>query len=118
MSETFYFGDRWDAPAFDFAIERERPVGSLCALCDEPIGETDSGTWQAFVTGGPDDWVSEVRPEHIECWLRQGLGSPAHLRGQCACAGNEEPPDDRSWREQGREVVSMVRERRGTFGGG
>lgn len=111
----YYFGDRWDAPAFDDAVERERPVGSLCGLCEEPIEEADSGTWQTFILGGPDDWASEVRPEHIECWLRQG-GSPAHLRGECSCAGHEEPPDDRSWREQGREVIRMVRAREGIFG--
>ena len=100
-----FFGERWDAPAFDDAIQRERPLGSLCGLCEEPIEEGDSGTWQVFGIG--DALHAEVRPEHIECWIRAGLGSPAHLRGECSCAGHEDEADDRSWREQGREVMRM-----------
>lgn len=117
MVDVFYFGQRWDAPAFDDAIEQEPPVGDTCGQCEESIEQGDSGTWQTFILGGPDDWNPQVRPVHIECWVRAGLGSPAHLRGQCSCAGHEEPPDDRSWRDQGREVVRMVREREGIFGG-
>ena len=110
-----YFGARWDAPAFDVAVQEPVPVGQACGLCREPIEETDSGTWQTFIDGHP--MRAEVRPEHIECWLRQGLGSPAHRRGECSCSGHAEPADDRSWREQGREVMRMVRERQGIFGG-
>jgi len=108
--EIYYFGQWWDAPAFDDAIEKDRPVGETCGMCQESIEEADSGTWQAFIEGEPDAWQAQSKPVHIECWLRSGLGSPAHLRGQCACAGNEEPPEDRSYREQGREVIRMIRE--------
>lgn len=114
MVEVYYFGEWWDAPAFDDAVERDRPVGEICGLCRESIEEADSGTWQTFIESETD---FSVKPVHIECWLRQGLGSPAHLRGQCSCAGHEEPADDRSYREQGREVIRMVRNREGMFGG-
>jgi hypothetical protein len=110
---VFYFGERWDAPAFDDAIEMPTPVGETCGLCEEPVEADDSGTIQQFYAGG----VLGPRPVHIECWLRQGLGSPAHLRGECSCSGRPEPADDRSWREQGREVMRMIREREGTVYG-
>jgi len=117
--EVYYFGKWWDAPAFDDAVEKDRPVGEVCGLCEESIEEADSGTWQTFIldTGQEDPkYVYEERPEHIECWLRSGLGSPAHLRRECACYGHEEPADDRSYREQGREVIRMIKTREGIFG--
>lgn len=109
---TYFFGERWDAPAFDDAIQRPTPVGETCGLCTEAIDEDDAGTWQTFIEL---DGAS-VKPMHIECWLRQGLGSPAHLRGECSCSGGPEPEDNRSYRDQGREVIRMVFERRGIFG--
>lgn len=101
---VYYFGRWWDAPAFDDAIEAPVPVGEPCGLCPEPIAEGDSGTWQVFgLSGG-----LAGRPVHIECWIRQGLGSPAHVQHRCSCTGAEEPVDERTWREQGREVIRLI----------
>lgn len=93
-----FFGKRWDAPAFDDAEEIEVPLGAVDQLCGELIDEGDSGT---VMLG--------LGPVHIECWLRMGLGSPAHVLGVCSCTGREEPMDARSWRQQGREVMRIVR---------
>jgi hypothetical protein len=114
VPKTYYFGDRWDAPAFDDAIHEATPVDGECGLCGEIIERDDSGTWQVFVL---TEKQAERLPVHIECWLRQGLGSPAHLRGECSCSGQPEPADDRSWRDQGREVMRMVRDREPTVYG-
>lgn len=99
--QVYYFGRWWDAPAFDDAIERPTPVGETCPLCTEPIEPTDSGTWQPMTS-------AIGQPVHIECWLRQGLGSPAHVERRCSCTGVPEPEDDRTWREQGREVIRLI----------
>jgi len=104
--DPLYFGRRWDAPAFDDARRGPTPVGTDCGLCPAPIAEGDDGTWQVFLTADP--MTAEVRPVHLECWLRQGLDSPAHVRGECSCAGLPEPEDDRTWREQGREVIRLL----------
>jgi hypothetical protein len=114
VPRTYFFGERWDAPAFDDAIERPTPVGETCPLCKETVEQGDRGTWQAFMF---TEKRAEFCPTHLECWLRQGLGSPAHLRGECSCSGGPEPADDRSWRDQGREVMRMIREREGTIYG-
>lgn len=112
--ETYFFGERWDAPAFDDSIERPTPVGEACGFCEETVEQGDSGTWQVFILSEKE---AKSCPIHIECWLRQGLGSPAHLRGECSCTGVPEPQDDRSWRDQGREVMRMIREHEGTIFG-
>ena len=82
MYTAKYFGERWDAPAFDDALKMPVPVGQQCSHCQEAIAEEDSGTWYA---NGP--------VVHIECWLRVGLGGINHLAGRCTCHGGTEPPD-------------------------
>lgn len=109
-----YFGERWDAPAFDDAVQVSTPVGELCGYCDEKIEADDSGTFTTFV----NELAAESAPVHIECVIRGWLGSPAHCRGECSCSGGEEPADDRSWRDQGRAVVKMVKQREGMFAHG
>lgn len=103
-----YFGRRWDAPAFDEAAPIATPVGEACGLCSEPVGEHDDGTLQTFVDMVEGRAVGRVGPVHVECWLRQGLGSPAHVQGRCSCTGAVEPDDQRTWREQGREVIRLI----------
>lgn len=107
-----FFGERWDAPAFDDAVAVEVPVGEICRLCEEPIGESDSGILMGYIDGRGKGSIS---PIHIECHLRSVLGSVAHLEGRCSCATGRHA-DDRSnltWREQGQLVVEWVYDRRG-----
>jgi hypothetical protein len=98
-----YFGEWWDAPAYDDAVLVETPVGVACMSCREPIEQGDSGNLMAYAeldgsTGGI---------VHLECWLRMGLGSVAHLTGRCSCSGVGEEPQG-SLREQGRAVRAYV----------
>ena len=81
-----FFGQRWDAPAFDEAREVPTPVGEVCLFCEEPVSAGDSGTHMAYVGAeGPG-----VRAVHIECFLRQSLGSLSHLTLRCSCYGGTE----------------------------
>lgn len=77
-----FFGQRWDAPAFEDAIEVPRPVGQTCLQCTEPIGDEDSGIVMPFMDARGRSGVS---PIHIECHLRSILGSVAHLEHRCSC---------------------------------
>lgn len=99
-----YFGERWDAPAFDYNAEKVlTPVGGFCLHCEERIEYGDSGT---FVNG--------FSPVHIECWLRMMLGGVNHLLGTCSCAGGDQQPDPEhiSRRDAARMVKTLVEIRR------
>ena len=101
-----YFGERWDAPAFDDAIERPTPVGEVCELgCGEPIAEGDSGTWMPFA----DRDAPRMIPMHIECWLRMTLGCLSHLEGRCSCFGGT--GHDGFSRQAARDVMDYWRRR-------
>lgn len=111
ISVAHYFGPvAMDGPTFDTGPDRRvirqpTPVGEPCHHCAEAIADGESGTW----------WASR-QPVHAECWLRQVMGSPAHLVNQCSCAGKEEPLFPGSLRDEAREVVRIVdgwRARRG-----
>jgi hypothetical protein len=82
MPEMCYFGERWDAPILDDAVEVEVPVGVPCMFCEEPFEEGDSG------------WVyASGQPTHTECGLRSVLGGVNHQLGLCSCCGGTLPPD-------------------------
>lgn len=104
-----FFGERWDAPAFDDAKAIPVPVGEECLHCGEHIAVEDSGTMTGYVRA---DGAGGVAAIHLECFLRSALGSPAHLEGRCWCCTGEEPEDTRSYREQGRWVMDWVRDRK------
>ena len=83
MGRGVYFGERWDAPAFDEAVRVDVPVGSVCLFCGETVEVEDSGTFTAYAsTSG-----SSIEAVHIECWLRSILGCLSHLRHRCSCYG-------------------------------
>lgn len=85
-----YFGRKWNAPAFDNAIEVEVPLGGLCLFCSDLIDSDDSGLMvDAILATGP-----HRAPVHIECHLRSILGPLAHLEQRCVCFGGVEhdPP--------------------------
>jgi hypothetical protein len=101
-----YFGERWDAPAFDGGQQVPTPAGEACLFCQRVLEDTDSGT---FINA-----PLNLTPVHIQCWLRSGLGSIAHLKHECSCYGKpcygkEEPGDDRDYYDQGQEVMEFVR---------
>ena len=97
-----YFGERWDAPAWDDAVEVPVPVGQSCLHCLEPIEEGDSGIMLGHLRrarpgeapmgrmSGGEDVVVVGEPDHLECHLRAVRGSVAHLAGRCLCTGHAE----------------------------
>lgn len=85
MSHALFFGERWDAPVVDDAIQVPTPVGEHCLHCVEPIEDGDCGFVQAMADLGPDGEMVERRCfTHAECDLRGVLG---HQVGVCHCTG-------------------------------
>lgn len=105
-----YFGERWDAPAFDEAVEVPTPVGATCPWCTEEIAEGDRGQLMPQVrTDAKGQLYSNAGAVHLECMMRSVLGSPSHMRKLCSCFGGEGDHDDeRPWREQGRIVMEII----------
>ena len=93
-----FFGEPWPSVLCDDGVRVATPVGVPCLHCDEPIEAGDRG---AFSHGAiPDaayahvDGYGPMLPEHLECRLRQVVGSVGHQLGQCSCHGGtlEDPP--------------------------
>jgi hypothetical protein len=62
-------------------IER-LPVNTICAHCEEPIRQDDSG----FSLISVDEHGHGNRVyEHRACFLRTVLGSVAHIEERCSC---------------------------------
>lgn len=113
-----YFGEPWDVPAVDEGVQGPTPVGRRCIHCPDPIEDGDQGFMMGTVRLGKDgEPVGSLEPVHRECHLRSVTGSIAHLEGKCICHGvtGSDHDDDRSWREQGREIMAWLR-RRGQVG--
>lgn len=113
MARTFFFGERWDAPAFDDAHEISTPVGEPCGMCEVPIKDGDSGTTMFFAY----DHGRAVRAVHLGCFLRSVLGSPDHLLGRCSCVtGRDEEhflASEADAYTEGQEVLRILKAQRG-----
>jgi hypothetical protein len=85
-----WFGASWDAPLNEGCAHQQTPVGQSCLRCDEPIEQWASGVVMSCVTMAG----TTRRPQHLECFIRGGVGSVGHLRGRCSCYGGteEDPP--------------------------
>lgn len=70
-----WFGPNWGAPLNKDCREVETPVGQECIHCREEIELGDEGVCYAF--DGP--------PVHRNCFLRQIVGSLAHIEKRCSC---------------------------------
>lgn len=106
MSNTVFFGSRWDAPLLDGAEQTQTPVGKPCMRCTEPIVEGDRGLIRVAVRqvpGGAFEGTSE--PIHAECEL---IGVVGHTVGVCGCRGY-----DTATRAAARLTWERVGERRG-----
>ncbi len=100
---TQFFGQRWDAPQVDHALQVPTPVGVACYACSETIEDGDRGLMRACFRG--DDaggLVGEVLPVHAECDLLPVMG---HQLGLCHCTGYEPTRDTArlAWRAVGRQ---------------
>ena len=107
---TAFFGERWDAPILDHAVQVQTPVGTPCVQCGEPVADGDRGTLISTVRLDADSqYVPGLEPMHLECGVRAVVGSVKHLEGQCMCHGRDElSEDDRSFRQQGRDVMAWL----------
>ncbi len=73
-----WFGDKAWAPVCEPGERVEVPRDTRCGWCQETIGQDESG----FVTRESADAAVF---EHRACFLRQVIGSVAHLQRRCAC---------------------------------
>jgi hypothetical protein len=69
------------------------PVGQPCLWCEEPIQEGDKGVTMPHYGTDTCGGVKEM-PHHIECMLRQTVGSVGHQNGTCWCFNKINPVDD------------------------
>ena len=112
-----YFGERWDAPRVDNAIEVATPVGQKCLYCTEPVEDGDRGLMTPYVRDVDGEASSGIAPVHMECDLRMAIGNVAHLQGRCRCHTTEpagEPP--KSFRDEARETLAWVNAERARRG--
>lgn len=76
-----WFGPSWGS---HLNIEEDQvpvPVGQECAHCGEAIADGESGIFMMYL----DHTGARRRPEHLECFMRQVVGSVAHQMRMCGC---------------------------------
>lgn len=114
-----WFGTAWPAPGWPAAVcedERMRvpvPVGEICLYCGEAVSPDDSGIMSGYVEVLPTgEWVSSIRPQHVECFVRAVMGPMAHLEGRCLCnGGTDHDTPGLSVREEARLVFQAMCEK-------
>lgn len=77
---TIYFGEKWDAPILDEALQVALPNGRTCMICEQAIVRGDRG----FVRGSVLNYGEDTFYVHRECEL---LGILGHDYGVCSCTG-------------------------------
>ncbi len=77
-----WFGESWGAPLCGECEHVSTPVGELCVYCEEPIEANQAGV--VMPAGDAHGHFAE-KPEHYECFIRQIVGSVAHITMQCSC---------------------------------
>lgn len=68
-----WFGTSWGAPICDFRRHVAVPVGRPCIFCEEPIDVADAG------------FIDPPGVSHYACFMRQIIGSVAHIEKRCGC---------------------------------
>jgi len=121
VNTILFFGERWDSPYLDPDVDRcviqnPTPVNTPCFWCTELIKPGDRGLFRAVMRGVPGSMTGSVEPIHMECDLRQVMGSPRHLRGECSCAGHETNSPEVSLHEESLESLRIVNEMRAAQG--
>jgi hypothetical protein len=90
-----WFGENWYAAICD----NEKipvPTNESCAWCEEELTEEDKGV---TIPHSEPDGPKEM-PYHLECFMRQVIGSVGHIQGKCHCfGGTEEDPPEMTKRE-------------------
>ncbi len=85
-----WFGESWGASVCDPATHVETPVGAECGWCSEQIEAGDAGVCLPVAAEIP-----YMMKHHLNCWLRQVVGSAGHQNETCSCFGDGDcdPPD-------------------------
>lgn len=100
-------------PYFDDLEHAETPVGRPCLYCQELIAEGDVGVLTHFLRSW-DPPLSTEEPVHLECHMRQTLGSVAHQEERCHCfvpGSKEDDPAGLTKREAAKLAVEVFRRR-------
>lgn len=88
MTPIQYFGEAWNDEIRKLEA-RPAPLGDLCLWCGTPILLGERGLFIPCLTawGAPSS-----RPEHVECFMRQIIGSIEHQEKRCSCEGGAVVP--------------------------
>lgn len=110
-----WFGEAWPSPSWPAPVcegpHAETPVGRTCSWCTEPICAGDNGVIMPFVgTASSGAHYATSAPIHKECWVRQVVGSVAHLDGLCSCFGAVEQQSPMSMRAEALLVYARMQE--------
>lgn len=83
MTPIQYFGEAWNEEIRKLEAVAP-PLGDTCQWCGTAILLGDRGLLVPCLApwGAPS-----TRPEHLECFLRQVLGSIEHQEKRCSCEG-------------------------------
>jgi hypothetical protein len=96
-----WFGEDWGAPCCEPELHIETPVGAKCVWCSERIVNGDTGFTSVVYP------TNQIIHYHENCYLRQILGSVAHIEGRCSCygTGTESDPPDMTLRQAATAAV-------------
>lgn len=78
----------------------DTPLNAFCLWCEEPIGAGDNGV---VYDNGPSC--------HLECHLRQIIGSACHVLKTCSCfvpGSDENDPPELTKREASKLAVELA----------
>lgn len=100
----YVFGELWDAPVCDDAIQVVTPIGQPCYWCGELVAAGDRGFLRPTVKAEK----ASLEPIHRECDLRSVVGSMAHQEGRCSCQGIKETPLEISLRQEALAVWERI----------
>jgi hypothetical protein len=108
-----WFGTSWGAPICETTPRVPVPVGKPCIWCDEPIAADDRGIGSALLESVGNIIAVSPAYYHVECWIRQTLGSTGHQLKLCPCFGGtyEGEPEGMSKRDAARAAWELARSR-------
>lgn len=102
-----YFGKAWNRNIAACHPQTATPVGTPCFYCEEPVADGDQGL---IIPCG-----MVPLPIHLDCHLRQIIGSVGHQRKRCSCyGGTEEDPPGMTKRQAAEAAARMWEEGLGT----
>lgn len=117
-----YFGKPWSPNIRDNYECTATPAGHPCSWCEEEIVEGDQGfviPYGQAITFNEEEQVFDkmvptFRPVHLDCFLREVIGSVGHQTKQCSCFGGSlEDPLGMSKREAAKAAVELFNQFRG-----